>query len=96
MTANLQPKTEPLDFGSTFDAAPAIALVATPVRRIYTVDEHHHSNGPAISHLVRAVSQAQALSFLARKRYEISIATADQVATLMTDGVKVQDATTQD
>lgn len=62
--------------------------MATPTR-IYLVGD-----GTNPSRLVKAVSQAQALMHVARAQYRyLRAASATDVAQLMTEGAKVEDAT---
>jgi len=60
--------------------------------RIYVVHEFDGLEQVA-EHLVIGNSQAQVVSFKARARYKAVPATAQDVAKLMGEGVKVEDAT---
>lgn len=57
--------------------------------RIYTVA--HDDTGNA--YLVRATSQAQALSHVARCQYSTRVATQDDIVAAMQSGIAVEDAT---
>lgn len=97
-TTEAAQEAAPVAVPATSEVQSIAQPVAPVVRRIYVVDE---LTGPDeitdwTSHLIRAQSQAQAISFLAKKRFSVTVASADQVATLMTAGSKVLDATTQD
>jgi len=59
--------------------------------RIYLVTEN--SVDSTAYHLVRAKSQAQAMNHVVTPRFTVEPASVDQVASLLTDGLKVEDAT---
>ena len=64
--------------------------------RIYLVTENTNSDGTNIFRLVRAKSQAQALNHVVMPRFSVEAATPDQIASLMTDGLRVEDTTAPD
>lgn len=61
------------------------------VKRIYVVTEHGEA-GIISEKLVKAASQAQAISHVVKGRFAATIPTTDEALRLATAGVTVQDA----
>jgi len=59
-------------------------------KRIYLVEEA--TEGDSVEHLISASSQSAAIQFLVKGRYKAGIPTTREVADLVSEGVKVQEA----
>lgn len=59
-------------------------------KRIYEVSSVKLSADPA--YLVRASNASQAIRFIAQREWNVEVATQDRLVKLLGDGVKVQEA----